>query len=162
MNIKSILKITISQALVEHEWELMKSLKTLTQPFRYQNKIKKMKEKIEVEFIGRLDNNKFLELKDFLKKNGSFMGKKSRLSLIYFMERIPNDLAEIKDENVDLRLRITNNSPELILKYGLFNSTHAREEISINFNKAYFGKYINLLNYLGWYFAVAYETVKYT
>lgn len=120
-----------------------------------------MEKQIEVELMGNLTKEKFLELRSLFGKEGVFKKDKRRLSLMYFRDRIPKDLIEIKDELVDLRLRITNSTPEIIIKYGLFTGSHAREEISINFDIKDFEKYINLLKYLGWHLAVIYSTKTY-
>lgn len=120
-----------------------------------------MEKQIEVELMGNLRKEKFLELQSLFEKEGAFKKKKRRLSLMYFRDKIPKDLIEIKDELVDLRLRITNGIPEVVIKYGLFTGSHAREEISINFDIKDFEKYIDLLKYLGWHLAVGYSTKTY-
>ena len=65
---------------------------------------------------------------------GVFKKKKERISFMYFRDNVPDNISEIKDEDLDLRLRITNKEPELIAKNGLFTGSHSRKEISINFD----------------------------
>jgi len=121
----------------------------------------KMQNTIEVEYIGHISKNKFIELKERLEKEGSLKSTKNRLTLMYFRDKIPKDIKDIEDEKVDLRLRITNYQSELILKYGLFTGAHARDEISFKFEENEFEKYIKLLKYLDWNLVVIYATKTY-
>ncbi len=116
---------------------------------------------IEVEFIGEIDKNKFLELKNLFEREGKFRKTKERLSFMYFRNKIPKDLSEIKDEPIDLRFRITNKIPEIVLKYGAFTGNHARKEISINIKNEEIEKYLELLALLGWYIGVIYAVKTY-
>ena len=104
----------------------------------------------EVEFMGSLNQKKFEELKKLFEKEGSFKKNKERLTFMYFRDRIPKDLSEIKDEFVDLRFRVTNKEPEIVLKYGLFSGSHARREISIYPKDEEVEKYLEMLALLGW------------
>ncbi len=64
--------------------------------------------KIEVEHRGLLTEKKFNELVKFLKKEGKFIGKKNRFSLIYFSHGKVANFKLQKNNPIDLRLRITN------------------------------------------------------
>jgi len=110
----------------------------------------------EVEYIGKLTAAQFEDLKKFLTTHGTFKKEKKRLSLLYFRNAIPADLNDIADEQVDLRLRITNKKPELILKYGTFTATHARKEITIPIQDM--EPYAELLSCLGWHHVVLHVT----
>jgi len=123
-----------------------------------------MEEKqIEVEFIGAISKVKFLELKKKFEKDGVFKKRKERISFMYFRDKIPKDLSEIKNEDTDLRLRITNKEPEIIIKKGLFTGAHSRKEISIRFPMEEMQKYIDFLSALNWDIGVIYavETFVY-
>lgn len=122
-----------------------------------------MEKQIEVEFIGAVSKNRFLELKEKFEKEGTFKKRKERISFMYFRDKIPKDLSEIKDEDTDLRLRITNKEPELIIKSGLFTGSHSRKEISINFPIEDMQKYVDFLSALNWNVGVIYavETFVY-
>ena len=120
-----------------------------------------MDKKTEVEVIGPLSKNKFEELKEIFSQKATFLGVNHKLTLMYFRDKIPKDIEEIKNEKVDLRLRIINKHPETVLKYGLFTGSHSREEISIKFDKQDFHKYIKFLCYLGWDKCVLYATKNY-
>ncbi|MBI2628460.1 hypothetical protein HYW74_00055 [Candidatus Pacearchaeota archaeon] len=117
----------------------------------------------EVEYIGEISKEKFDILKELFKSKGKFKKQKQRLSFMYFREFIPKGLSEIKNETVDLRFRVTNKQPEIILKYGLFDASHARKEISIEFELEESEKYIDFLSCLGWKIGVIYaaETLVY-
>ena len=117
-----------------------------------------MGELIEVEFIGGVSKEEFEKLKRFFKEKGVYKETKRRISFMYFRDKIPKDISEIGDEEVDLRLRVTNKKPELVLKKGLFTGTHSREEISIKFPKKEIEKYIKFLSILGWHLGVIYAT----
>ena len=95
-----------------------------------------MQNTVEVEYIGNISKNKFIELKEQLEKEGSLKSTKNRLTLMYFRDKIPKDIKDVEDEKVDLKLRITNYQSELILKYGLFTGAHARDEISFKFEES--------------------------
>lgn len=114
--------------------------------------------KIEVEYIGSLSEEKFEELKDLFSKSGEIIKEKKRLTLMYFRDKIPKDLTEIKDEKVDLRFRVTNKEPEVVLKYGDFSGNHARKEISLDLSGDDSEKYVEFLSLLGWNLCVIYAT----
>jgi hypothetical protein len=122
-----------------------------------------MEKQIEVEHIGKIDKEKFEELKNLFEKEGKFLKRKERISFMYFRDSIPKDISEIKEEDTDLRLRITNKKPELIIKKGLFTGTHSRKEISIKFDMKELFKYVDFLSALGWNIGVIYaaETFVY-
>src|SRR3989344_4824544 len=116
-----------------------------------------MTNQTEVEFIGLITKEKFNELKGLFSKEGKFKKEKERLSLMYFRDgKIPKDISEIKDELVDLRFRVTNKQPEIVLKYGNFTGSHARKEVSIKPDEP--DKHIEFLNLLGWNKGVIYAT----
>jgi len=122
-----------------------------------------MEKQMEVEYIGNLDKNQFEELKKKLETEGAFKKRKERISFMYFKDNIPKDISEIKDEDIDLRLRITNKKPEIIVKKGSFTGAHSRKEISIVFSMEEIETYIDFLSALGWHIGVIYaaETFVY-
>jgi len=122
-----------------------------------------MEKQIEVEFIGGVSKDKFAELKSKFEKDATFKKRKERISFMYFRDEIPKDISEIKNEDTDLRLRITNKEPELIVKKGSFTGSHSRKEISINFPIVEMQKYVDFLSALDWNIGVIYavETLVY-
>lgn len=113
---------------------------------------------IEVEFIGEISKEKFLELKNLFEKEGNYKKHKERLSLLYFKDKIPKDIEEIQDELIDLRFRITNKEPEIVLKYGQFSGTNTREEIILKIKREEIENYIRFLNLFGWNIGTIYCT----
>jgi len=103
---------------------------------------------IEVEIRGEVeDYNKTLAE---LKKKAKFIEEKNRLTLAYFKGDLAKDVREVKDEKVDLRIRITNKKPEIIMKYGGWGAKDQRKEISIPISIEDFDEAVDLLKHLGW------------
>ncbi|MDO8647139.1 MAG: hypothetical protein Q7R70_01855 [Candidatus Diapherotrites archaeon] len=107
-----------------------------------------MSAKIEVEHRGLLSERRFNELNSFFRKNGKFLGEKDRFSIIYFQKRCSNIL-ELKDNTIDLRLRITDKKAELCLKHGVWGSKDSRREISIPIDSKKFDEAVEFLRILG-------------
>lgn len=113
---------------------------------------------IEVEVMGSLSAEKFKEIKKLFDEKAVFEKKKERLSFMYFKGKIPKDVAEIKEEMVDLRWRVTNKEPEIVLKYGNFTGSHVRKEIALHPNKEDLNEYVEFLKLIGWHLGVVYAT----
>ena len=113
---------------------------------------------IEVESRGPLTKKRFQALKKYLTKNGKFIGRKSRLSLMYFRTKIPKDVKSIKNDPVDLRLRITNGQATMTMKYGQWSGSDMRKEFEFPIDKNQFGDALDFLKALGWTKAVVYAT----
>ena len=120
-----------------------------------------MEKQIEVEVIGNLTIEKFIELKKKLENKGRFKKRKKRISFMYFRDRVPKNISEIKGEDTDLRLRITNKEPELIIKKGIFTGSHCRKEISIHFPLKEIQKYVDFLSAIGWNIGIIYAIESY-
>jgi len=120
-----------------------------------------MKKDIEVEIRGPLTKEGFLKLKEVLDRKGKFIREKERLSLLYFRDKIPEDVNEIKDDPIDLRVRITNKKAELMLKSGYWGGSDTRKEISIPFELSNFESIIQFLKILNWHICVVYSTRAY-
>lgn len=103
---------------------------------------------IEVEVRGKIDGNfeKFLEK---FRKKAKFVEEKDRFSLIY-ARKFVRDVAEIKDDPIDFKLRITNKKAEIVLKYGLWGGREDRKEILIPIETEKFNEAVELFNLLGW------------
>jgi adenylate cyclase class IV len=105
---------------------------------------------IEVEIRGEIVEFDKL-LKNFRSK-AKFVKEKNRLSLIYCRYGLDKDInsKEVKEDPVDLRLRITNKQAEMILKYGRWGAEEQRHEISIPISLEQFEEAADFLKYLGW------------
>ena len=77
-----------------------------------------MTKDIEVEVSGALSAEKNAELIDFFEKNGKKVATKHRV-LIDYSTFLGDGL---RNRKKDIRLRITNGNPEIIVKLGDWNS----------------------------------------
>lgn len=103
--------------------------------------------KIEVEVRGGIKN--FEETLASFRAKAKFVKEKDRFSMIYMRKHV-KDLNEIKDDPVDLRIRVTDKKAEIIMKYGQWGSSDERHEISIPIKLEDFDEAIQLFKYLGW------------
>jgi predicted adenylyl cyclase CyaB len=84
---------------------------------------------IEVEIRGKLNDEEYKKLKAFLEKEGEFVVSKDReMYLLYDYEGYSPD--PIKRE-VDIRLRNTNGSCEIMMKTKSSHGNVARKEVSL-------------------------------
>lgn len=113
---------------------------------------------IEVERRGPLTKAGYDTLHAALAKNGTFLKRDARLTLMYFRGPIPVHAEEIKDEKVDLRLRVTNKKPALVMKYGSWAGTDQRKEFSFSVTKDDFVQWIEFFACLDWKHCVLYAT----
>jgi len=120
-----------------------------------------MENNIEIEVRGPIEKKDFNRLKKFFDKNAKFINEKDRLSLLYFRNEIPKDINDLKDDKVDLRLRITNKKAEIMLKYGSWAGSDIRKEISIPIDSSNIEHAIEFLKILDWYLGVIYTTKTY-
>jgi adenylate cyclase class IV len=113
---------------------------------------------IEVEVRGRIKN--FDETLEKFKGKAKFIQEKDRCSLVYLRNTfdINRDVRELKDDPVDLRVRITNKKAEIVMKYGKWGGSDRRKEISIPISSEKFEDAIDLLKCLDWYSGVIMAT----
>jgi adenylate cyclase class IV len=107
-----------------------------------------MEKQIEAEIRGKIKNFNSV-LKKFHER-AKFLKEKDRFSLLYFRGGVPYDVSDIKNEKVDLRLRVTNKIAEIVLKYGIWGGSDSRKEISIPIELDKFDDATELLKNLGW------------
>ncbi len=86
-----------------------------------------MSKNIEVELRGLLTADQAKDLTDFLLKNGHPKGEKHRV-LVDYSTFLPGG---VRDRKKDIRIRITNGEPELIIKLGGWGGEESREEVSV-------------------------------
>ena len=106
----------------------------------------KTNKNIEVEIRGPLSKKKYFNLEKYLKKNGLFVKKKDRV-LIDYSFFIPSEGLESRKN--DIRLRITNKIPEIIVKIGKMGGSDEREEISVIARKNSFDDLVKIFAILG-------------
>lgn len=118
--------------------------------------------KVEIEHRGILTNEKFKQLNKFFQTKGKFLGKKKRFSVIYFLtNKKIKKIEELKNEKIDLRIRITNKKTELVMKYGKWGATEARREFLFLIKSEQFDQMIEFLKILGFYQGVLNATETY-
>lgn len=105
-----------------------------------------MNKNIEIEARGPLSKEKFNELVDLFEKKGKKITEKDRILIDYsvFLE------GGIEDRKKDIRLRVTNGIPEIIVKVGEWGSgVDQRKELSILAKKGEFDTLVEIFGELG-------------
>lgn len=115
--------------------------------------------KVEVEHIGSIDKNKFDELAKKFLKEGKFLGEKRRFSMICCASN--KSVREVKDDPVDIKVRITNGQAEFTFKYGKWGGHHARKEYNFEFETEKFADFIEFLKLIGYKKYVLMANTKY-
>lgn len=86
-----------------------------------------MKKNIEIEIRGPLSKNEYTEIKAFFDINAEKVEVKDRI-LIDYSRTTQGDMSERKK---DIRLRVTNGVPEIIIKLGSWGEHEQRKELSV-------------------------------
>lgn len=105
-----------------------------------------MSKDIEVEISGPLSKEKNTELINFFDKNGKKTNTKHRI-LIDYSTFLGDGL---KNRKKDIRLRITNGNPEIIIKLGDWNSSNHRKELSVFTEAGSFDRLVQIYAALGY------------
>jgi predicted adenylyl cyclase CyaB len=118
---------------------------------------------IEVEYRGKLTTAKFDSLKRVMDKNGKFIRKMDRLSLIYLCPKTIKDSTTQKYDSIDVRVRLEKEELELVLKYGSYKEEvgGGRKEISFKMLNNQFEEAIDFLRVLGFHKAYVQLQKKY-
>jgi len=104
-----------------------------------------MKKNVEVEIRGPLSKSENCSLSKILRSKGKFIGFKNRVLIDY--TELKNGGVEKRKE--DIRLRVTNGIPEIILKKGEWGGSDKRKEISIKGKPGEFDTFVELFGALG-------------
>lgn len=105
-----------------------------------------MNKNIEVEISGPLTKEQNAELMDFFGKNGKKTNVKHRVLIDY-----STFLGDgIRNRKKDIRLRITNGNPEIIVKLGDWNSANHRKELSVFTEVGSFDRLVQIYAALGY------------
>ena len=105
-----------------------------------------MTKNIEVEVSGPLSKEKVQKLISFLEKNGKKTNVKHRVLIDY-----STFLGEgLKNRKKDIRLRITNGNPEIIVKLGDWTSSNHRKELSVFAEAGSFDRLVQIYAALGY------------
>ena len=105
-----------------------------------------MAKDIEVEFSGPLADEQANELMALLNERGEKVTTKHRVLIDY-----STFLGEgLKNRKKDIRLRITNGKPEIIVKLGDWNSANHRRELSVFAERGSFDTLVQIYAALGY------------
>jgi len=116
--------------------------------------------KIEVEIRGKIKDFENT-LKDFRKK-AKFIGEKQRISFIYFRAgKDVLDVNSVREDPVDLKLRVTNKSAEIVMKYGRWGAEENRKEFLFPIDLEKFDSALEFFKHLNWYKGVLMDTKTY-
>ncbi|MBU1292883.1 hypothetical protein KJ819_02325 [Patescibacteria group bacterium] len=86
-----------------------------------------MEKNIEVEVRGLLSTEEYTNLKSFFDENAKKTEEKDRIFIDY-STFLPGGIEERKK---DIRLRITNGVPEIVVKIGEWGGSESRKELSV-------------------------------
>lgn len=101
---------------------------------------------IEIELRGPLSKKEYVKLEKFFKQKGRFKLNKERILIDYSMFILSEGLEKRTN---DIRLRVTNKIPEIVVKIGKMGGAESRKEISILTSKGDFDKLVQLFAVLG-------------
>lgn len=104
-----------------------------------------MDKNIEIEIRGPLSKEKFNNLVSFFDKEGKKLTEKNRVLIDYstFLE------GGVENREKDIRLRVTNGIPEIIVKLGKWGGTDQRKELSVLTNPNSFDTLVEIFGELG-------------
>ncbi len=104
-----------------------------------------MHKNVEVEIRGPLSKEQFKRLAKKFVAQGKVKNKKERV-LIDYSTFLPGG---IKNRTKDIRLRVTNGIPEVIVKIGTWGKNENRKELSLLAKPGEFDKMVEIFSVLG-------------
>ncbi len=104
-----------------------------------------MEKNIEIEVRGPLSKEKFESLVDLFEKDGKKTAEKDRILIDYstFLE------GGVENRKKDIRLRVTNGVPEIIVKIGEWGGTDQRKELAVFTKPGSFDTLVEIFAMLG-------------
>ncbi|MEK7522415.1 MAG: hypothetical protein AAB569_02470 [Patescibacteria group bacterium] len=104
-----------------------------------------MDKNIEIEIRGPLSKEKFEDLVKFFEGNGKKKSEKDRVLIDYstFLE------GRVENRKKDIRLRVTNGIPEIIVKVGEWGGNEQRKELSVFTKQGEFDTLVEIFGELG-------------
>jgi len=96
---------------------------------------------VEIELRGPLSKKEYTRLEEFLRQKGYFKLNKERILIDYSMFILSEGLEKRTN---DIRLRVTNKTPEIVVKIGKMGGAESRKEISILGNQGDFDKLVQV------------------
>lgn len=104
-----------------------------------------MAKNIEIEIRGPLTKEKFDGLTDLFEKKAKKVAEKDRVFIDYstFLD------GGVENRKKDIRLRVTNGNPEIIVKIGEWGGTDQRKELSVFTKPGEFDTLVEIFGELG-------------
>ncbi|MCX6803210.1 MAG: hypothetical protein NTY48_01415 [Candidatus Diapherotrites archaeon] len=104
-----------------------------------------MDKNIEIEIRGPLSQKEFENLVKFFEDNGKKKSEKDRVLIDYstFLE------GGVENRKKDIRLRVTNGIPEIIVKVGEWGGVEQRKELSVFTKQGEFDTLVEIFGELG-------------
>jgi len=104
-----------------------------------------MSKNIEIEIRGPLSKEKFGDLANLFEAKAKKITEKNRVLIDYstFLE------GGVENRNKDIRLRVTNGIPEIIVKVGEWGGVEQRKELSVFTKKGGFDTLVEIFGVLG-------------
>ncbi|MFA6519991.1 MAG: hypothetical protein WCT44_00080 [Candidatus Paceibacterota bacterium] len=105
-----------------------------------------MNKDIEVEVRGVLNEDKYNNAKNLFKEKAVFKENKDRILIDYstFLEG-----QGIRDRQKDIRVRVTNGIPEVVVKLGSWGGSESRRELSFKGKEGEFETLVEIFGQLG-------------
>ncbi len=113
-----------------------------------------MKQDIEVELRGLLTKDQFDDLSTNLSEKSGLKEEKNRILLDY-STFLPGE--GLEDRKKDIRVRVTNGIPEIVVKIGAWGGSESRRELSFRGNPGTFDTLVEIFGQLGFTKAVLCE-----
>ena len=105
-----------------------------------------MAKDIEVEIRGILNKDQYSQAKTLFEKLASLKENKSRI-LIDYSTFLPGE--GIRDRQKDIRVRVTNGIPEIVVKLGSWGGSESRRELSFKGKEGEFETLVEIFGQLG-------------
>lgn len=105
-----------------------------------------MTKNIEVEVRGQLTAEEYERISSLLERKGEKKTEKHRL-LIDYSTFLPGG---IEKRTKDIRVRVTNGQPEIVLKLGSWGGTESRKELSVHPREGEFDTLVEIFGHLGY------------
>jgi predicted adenylyl cyclase CyaB len=105
-----------------------------------------MTKNIEVEVRGPLTGEEFEKLSSLLEREGKKTTEKHRV-LIDYSTFLPGG---IEDRTKDIRVRVTNGVPEIVVKLGSWGGAENRKELAVHPREGEFDTLVEIFGHLGY------------
>lgn len=105
-----------------------------------------MNKDIEVEVRGLLSREAYQKVRGYFEKHAKFLEEKERM-LIDYSTFLPDE--GLRDRKKDIRVRVTNGIPEIVVKLGSWGGSESRKELSFKGCEGEFETLVEIFGQLG-------------